>query len=86
MDGGSTWVYATVSGTQWRYNDTRTLADGDYSYQVRVVDQAGNVGATTTQTVTVDTQAPQYGITIDSISDDTGQSGRATSAPPPLRW
>ncbi|MBE3479488.1 Ig-like domain-containing protein, partial [Enterobacter cloacae complex sp. P13B] len=38
-------------------------------------DQAGNVGATTTQTVTVDTQAPQYGITIDSISDDTGQSG-----------
>ena len=75
MDGGSTWVYATVSGTQWRYNDTRTLTDGDYSYQVRVVDQAGNVGATTTQTVTVDTQAPQYGITIDSISDDTGQSG-----------
>ncbi|WP_457769098.1 Ig-like domain-containing protein [Enterobacter bugandensis] len=75
MDGGSTWVYATVSGTQWRYNDTRTLADGDYSYQVRVVDQAGNVGATTTQTVTVDTQAPQYGITIDSISEDTGQSG-----------
>ncbi|KTJ43011.1 Ig-like domain-containing protein [Enterobacter hormaechei] len=75
MDGGSTWVYATVSGTQWRYTDARTLADGDYRYQVRVVDQAGNVGATTTQDVTVDTQAPQYGITIDSISEDTGQSG-----------
>ncbi|EPU4899909.1 Ig-like domain-containing protein [Enterobacter hormaechei] len=75
MDGGTTWVYATVSGTRWSYNDTRTLADGDYRYQVRVVDQAGNVGATTTQGVTVDTQAPQYGITIDSISEDTGQSG-----------
>ncbi|ELD7982074.1 Ig-like domain-containing protein [Enterobacter hormaechei] len=75
MDGGTTWVYATVSGTRWSYNDTRTLADGDYRYQVRVVDQAGNVGATTTQDVTVDTQAPQYGITIDSISEDTGQSG-----------
>ncbi|KTQ55324.1 type 1 secretion target domain-containng protein [Enterobacter hormaechei subsp. xiangfangensis] len=75
MDGGATWVYATVSGTRWSYNDTRTLADGDYRYQVRVVDQAGNVGATTTQDVTVDTQAPQYGITIDSISEDTGQSG-----------
>ena len=75
MDGGTTWVYATVSGTRWSYNDTRTLADGDYRYQVRVVDQAGNVGATTTQDVTVDTQAPQYGITIDSISKDTGQSG-----------
>ncbi|HCD3974788.1 TPA: Ig-like domain-containing protein [Enterobacter hormaechei] len=75
MNGGTTWVYATVSGTQWRYTDARTLADGDYRYQVRVVDQAGNVGATTTQDVTVDTQAPQYGITIDSISEDTGQSG-----------
>ncbi|EKY3916713.1 Ig-like domain-containing protein [Enterobacter hormaechei] len=75
MDGGTTWVYATVSGTRWSYNDTRTLADGDYRYQVRVVDQAGNVGDTTTQDVTVDTQAPQYGITIDSISEDTGQSG-----------
>ncbi|WP_458363988.1 Ig-like domain-containing protein [Enterobacter cloacae] len=75
MDGGTTWVYATVSGTQWSYNDTRTLTDGSYNYQVRVVDQAGNVGATTSQAVTVDTQAPQYGVTIDSISEDTGQSG-----------
>ena len=75
MDGGTTWVYATVSGTQWSYSDTRTLTDGNHSYQVRVVDQAGNVGATTSQSVTVDTQAPQYGVTIDSISEDTGQSG-----------
>ncbi|MCK7151681.1 Ig-like domain-containing protein [Enterobacter roggenkampii] len=75
MDGGTTWVYATVSGTQWSYSDTRTLTDGSHNYQVRVVDLAGNVGATTSQAVTVDTQAPQYGVTIDSISDDTGQSG-----------
>ncbi|HHB2582876.1 TPA: Ig-like domain-containing protein [Enterobacter roggenkampii] len=75
MDGGTTWVYATVSGTQWSYSDTRILTDGSHNYQVRVVDQAGNVGATTSQAVTVDTQAPQYGITIDSISEDTGQSG-----------
>ncbi|MFP2361711.1 Ig-like domain-containing protein [Enterobacter ludwigii] len=75
MDGGTTWVNATVNGTQWSYNDMRTLTDGSYNYQVRVVDLAGNVGATTSQTVTVDTHAPQYGITIDSISEDTGQSG-----------
>ncbi|MDK9606673.1 Ig-like domain-containing protein [Lelliottia sp. V104_15] len=74
MDGGTTWVYAEVNGTQWSYSDARTLTDGSYNYQVRVVDQAGNVGATTSQAVTVDTQSPQYGITIDSISDDTGQS------------
>ncbi|MCU6346287.1 Ig-like domain-containing protein [Enterobacter quasiroggenkampii] len=75
MDGGTTWVYATVSGTQWSYSDTRTLTDGSHNYRVRVVDLAGNVGATTSQAVTVDTQAPQYGVTIDSISEDTGQSG-----------
>lgn len=68
-------MYATVSGTQWSYSDTRALTDGSHNYQVRVVDRAGNVGATTSQAVTVDTQAPQYGITIDSISEDTGQSG-----------
>ncbi|TKK16231.1 type 1 secretion target domain-containng protein, partial [Enterobacter cancerogenus] len=75
LDGGTTWIYAKVNGTSWSYTDTRTLADGDHDYQVRVVDQAGNVGATTSQVVTVDTKAPQYGITIDAISDDTGQSG-----------
>ena len=74
FDGGSTWAYATVNGTSWSYTDTRTLSDGDHRYQVRVVDQAGNVGATTSQVVTVDTVAPQNGITIDSISEDTGQS------------
>ncbi|MRT58291.1 Ig-like domain-containing protein [Enterobacteriaceae bacterium RIT693] len=75
FDGGASWVYATsVNGTSWRYTDGRQLADGDHTWQVRVVDLAGNVGATTSQTVTVDTVAPNYGITIDSIADDTGQS------------
>ncbi|VEB97428.1 type I secretion C-terminal target domain (VC_A0849 subclass) [Cedecea lapagei] len=74
-DGGVTWVNATsVTGTSWSYTDGRQLADGNHTWQVRVVDLAGNVGATTSQTVTVDTVAPTYGITIDSISDDTGQS------------
>ncbi|WP_435926747.1 Ig-like domain-containing protein [Dryocola sp. BD613] len=75
LDGGASWVYATVSGTTWSYADTRTLTDGDHSYQVRVVDQAGNVGSTTSQVVTVDTQAPRYGITVDAIAEDTGRSG-----------
>ncbi|NIG73585.1 Ig-like domain-containing protein [Klebsiella sp. Ap-873] len=75
FDGGASWVNATsVNGTSWSYTDGRQLADGNHTWQVRVVDLAGNVGATTSQTVTVDTVAPNYGITIDSISDDTGQS------------
>ncbi len=75
IDGGVTWQNVIVTGNSWYYVDGRTLGNQTYDYYVRVVDAAGNVGATTTQDVTVDTQAPQYGITIDSISEDTGQSG-----------
>ncbi|SER12738.1 Ig-like domain (group 3) [Rosenbergiella nectarea] len=74
IDGGKTWTNASVDGTSWRYQESRTLTDGVYNYQVRVIDEAGNIGSTTSQKVTVDTTAPDYGITIDGISDDTGQS------------
>lgn len=37
----------SVSGLSWTYVDGRTLADGDYNYQLRVIDDAGNISATT---------------------------------------
>ncbi|WP_459170618.1 beta strand repeat-containing protein [Enterobacter hormaechei] len=42
LDGGVTWIDLTVTGTTWRYTDGRTLTDGTYQYQVRVIDNAGN--------------------------------------------
>ncbi|MCV1852116.1 Ig-like domain-containing protein, partial [Escherichia coli] len=30
IDGGVTWTTLTVTGTTWRYNDSRTLTDGNY--------------------------------------------------------
>ena len=68
----------SVSGLSWTYVDGRTLADGDYNYQLRVIDDAGNISATTSQVVTIDTVAPDASktIAIDSISDDTGLSSR----------
>jgi len=77
IDGGKTWVDVNISGLNWTYVDGRTLADGDHNYQLRVIDQAGNIGATANQVVTVDTTPPDASktITIDSISDDTGLSG-----------
>ena len=74
IDGGRTWTDASVDGTSWHYQESRTLTDGVYNYQIRVIDEAGNIGSTTSQKVTVDSKAPDYGITIDGISDDTGQS------------
>ncbi|PHF68500.1 Ig-like domain-containing protein, partial [Priestia aryabhattai] len=61
---------------QWRYTDGRTLTDGTYTYQVRVVDNAGNVGATDSQNVVVDLTAPaSTTITVDSVTQDTGLFG-----------
>lgn len=61
-----------MTGTSWSYADSRVLGDGSYDYQVRTIDTAGNV-TTDLATVTVDTSAPGA-ITIDSLSDDTGES------------
>jgi hypothetical protein len=76
LDGGNTWADVSISGLTWTYIDGRTLTDGDYNYQLRVIDLAGNVGATASQVVTVDTTAPDSSktITIDAISTDTGLS------------
>ncbi|GEE97334.1 hypothetical protein EC14744_04134 [Escherichia coli O145:H28] len=75
IDGGVTWTTLTVTGTTWRYNDSRTLTDGNYLYQVRVIDVAGNVGATDSQNVVIDTTAPDPAvktIAISAITTDTG--------------
>ncbi|EOT8307950.1 Ig-like domain-containing protein [Escherichia coli] len=75
IDGGVTWSTLTVTGTTWRYNDSRTLSDGNYLYQVRVIDTAGNVGATDSQNVVIDTIAPDPAvktIAISAITTDTG--------------
>ena len=53
VDDGTTWVDLSVSNGNWNYVDGRTLSLGDHDYQVRVVDPAGNVGATDTQKVTI---------------------------------
>ncbi|MBJ8506864.1 VCBS repeat-containing protein, partial [Acinetobacter seifertii] len=75
-DGGVSWIDLTVTAGTWSYVDGRSLTDGNYTYDVRVVDAAGNVGSTDSQVVTVDSTAPSATtvIAIDSISDDTGLS------------
>ncbi|MCV4697673.1 hypothetical protein OFB92_31680, partial [Escherichia coli] len=71
IDGGVTWTTLTVTGTTWRYNDSRTLTDGNYNYQVRVIAAAAKIGAPARQIATVDTTAPLASktIAIAGISD-----------------
>ena len=55
-DGGTTWtdVAQPIGATTWSYADP-TEHPTNVTYQVQVVDAAGNVGNTASQTVTIDT-------------------------------
>jgi len=78
LDGGATWQDASSQpgvGASWSHDHTGSvLGVGDHAVQVRIIDTAGNLGATDAQTVTIDTTAPTQTITIASISVDTGYS------------
>ncbi|WP_313050081.1 Ig-like domain-containing protein [Atlantibacter subterraneus] len=69
---GVTWVKVTMSGNNWSWVDGRVLTDGDYTYQVRIADVAGNTGTPVTQKVTVDTTVPNATATIVDYQDDQG--------------
>ena len=51
-DGGTTWTDATVDGTTWFFGPGE-LPVGANTADVRVVDDAGNVGSTASQAITI---------------------------------
>jgi hypothetical protein len=59
LDGGATWedITAFVSGTNLGWTGM-TLREGSSSLKLKVIDEAGNTGAITTQAYTLDTTAP----------------------------
>ena len=71
-DGGVSWFDVTTSTTStWSYTDPTPHATS-FTYQVRIVDAAGNAGANTaSQAVTVDTAAPTAP-SITSIAENGG--------------
>ncbi|MES2251287.1 MAG: Ig-like domain-containing protein [Pseudomonadota bacterium] len=56
-DGGKTWKPAIVTGDKWSAQDDHGHA-GNWTVHTRVIDAAGNTGATTSHTVALDTTAP----------------------------
>ncbi|MEG2264951.1 MAG: Ig-like domain-containing protein, partial [Acinetobacter sp.] len=76
LDGGATWTDAALDrpANMWILDNTAaTLADGTYTVVSRVIDQAGNIGASSTpQNVIIDTALPSSLASITSISEDTG--------------
>ncbi len=71
-DGGTTWTNLTFTGDNWTYTDPRLLTSGSYVYDVRIIDQAGNIGGTDSQTVVVDRTIPPEIPTLDGYTDNVG--------------
>ena len=68
-DGGASWADATSTATAWSYTDPTTHGTS-FTYQARIVDTVGNVGANTaSQAVTIDTVAPTAAVAITAITD-----------------
>ena len=64
---GSTWADVSVAtATSWTYTDPTTRTS-NLTYQVRVIDSAGNVGNTASRLVTIDTAAPTSSVGSQSV-------------------
>ena len=83
-DGGANWADATSTASTWSYTDPTTHGTS-FTYQARIVDTAGNVGANTaSQAVTIDTAAPAAP-SITSIPENSGggiDAGEASDGTP----
>ena len=84
-DGGASWAEVTTStASTWSYTDPTPHATS-FTYQVRIVDAVGNVGANTaSQAVTIDTAAPTAP-SITSIAENGGggiNAGEAANGTP----
>ncbi|WPG35934.1 Ig-like domain-containing protein [Variovorax sp. EBFNA2] len=56
-DDGKTWTTAFLADGKWSAQDDNSHT-GDWTVQMRVVDEAGNAGAVESQAMTLDTVAP----------------------------
>lgn len=72
-DGGASWVNATASADQWALPEILQLM-GNGSLQVRVIDQAGNIGAATRFDWQLDTVAPTSSLGEVRFANDSGIS------------
>ena len=79
-DGGASWVDVTTStASTWSYTDP-TPHGTSFTYQARIVDTVGNVGANTdSQAVTIDTAAPTAP-SITAIPENGGGGINAAEA------
>ncbi|WP_219729293.1 Ig-like domain-containing protein [Nitratidesulfovibrio termitidis] len=71
LRGGVVVGTATVTGTTWTFAETSALADGDYTYQARIINAATVTGGESNQyTIHVDTAIPAQTVDITGYVDN----------------
>ncbi|WP_210499602.1 Ig-like domain-containing protein [Vibrio crassostreae] len=67
-------IYSTTvdADGNWSIDDIQTLPDGTHTFDVKIVDVAGNEKTYPSNTITIDTQAPQFDPM--NLENDTGFS------------
>ena len=83
-DGGASWFDVSTTqhdkATLESYTDPRRRTPRSFTYQVRIVDTAGNAGANTaSQAVTIDAAAPTAP-SITSVAENSGGGINANQA------
>ena len=79
VDGGRTWSTVAADKIDGTLVQVSVDASANPVMQVRVVDAAGNLGAASTgQQITYDVTAATQTVTIDSVSQDDGDSADVT--------
>ncbi|WP_162940822.1 Ig-like domain-containing protein [Rahnella bruchi] len=75
FDDGKSWIDLTVVDGKWSYADQRQLTDQSWTWNTRVINEAGVASEANSVTVLVDTIAPSNTTTLAlDKKDDTGVS------------
>ena len=74
VNGGASWIGATVDGTAWSVTDPLAHA-ANWTIQARLVDLAGNAGPVVSRAVTYDADAPATTVRIAAMTRDSGTAG-----------
>ncbi|VFS49197.1 Uncharacterised protein [Budvicia aquatica] len=72
LDSGAWGTVTNVIGTSWQFDTTTVLTDDIHTYDLRIIDLAGNTSSTISQDITVDVTASGVSTTIVSFTDNVG--------------
>ncbi len=72
LDGGSWMTVTNITGTEWQFDTLSELSEGNHTYELRVIDLAGNIGSSVSQDITIDITPSTVSASIVSFTDHTG--------------